>query len=435
MKADATNPISTPVLHDGAQILATTPLTIETAAAQWAYAVHFELSGEGSAPADTIAVIAEVEVSRGEIGLGLLSLDEKTFHVERHVAADDGTTRVVLAVRPEQPTQKLVVRNVGGEGEAAVVTIRRLVMGTDRALGEPQTPTLQLSSELFKNFECFAGPVRAGLWVNWLGVVTRSGVWPFPPEIQALYARDRDERGEFPLNDEHVLDWVPLLEAVMSSKGGFRMVALGAGWGRWLTAGAFAARQRGLPFHLTGVEAEPDHFAWMEQHMRDNDIPAECVRLLHGAASARPEPCWFPVSDSSWYGQSIVADVPDSALDPQGDALVSDMRLRRVPAVTIQDVLGGPAAVDYLHMDIQGTEFDFLASGPDLLRRFVRIVNVGTHSELIERRLRRLFGQLGWTPRYDVSLGTTMSVQLDGGPVRRLEFGDGVQVWQNPALG
>ena len=102
--------------------------------------------------------------------------------------------------------------------------------------------------------------MRAGFWVNWLGVVTRAGVWPFPPEIQARYARDRAERPEYPLGDEHVLDWVPLLEAVMSSRRGFRMVALGAGWGRWLTAGAFAARQRGLPFHLTGVEAEPDHF-------------------------------------------------------------------------------------------------------------------------------------------------------------------------------
>lgn len=432
MKAETSNLIGVPVLHNGARILTDDPLTIETAADQWAYAAHFMLPDTSGAD-DAMVLTADIEVSRGEVGIGLLSIDETTFHVEHLLGADDGPTSVVLALEPDQRTRKLVVRNVGSARESGVVTIRRLALGGETS-SEATLPTLQLSSALFGNFNCFAGAVPAGFWVNWLGVMTRSDVWPFPPEIQTLYARDREERLEYPLRDEHVLDWVPLIEAVMSSQKIFRMVALGAGWGRWLTAGAFAARHRGLAFHLTGVEAEPDHFAWMQQHMRDNSMPDECVRLVYGAAAARSEPCWFPVSNSNWYGQSIV-DVPDAAIDSQGDVFIKGTRLRRVPAVTIQDVLGGPEQVDYLHMDIQGTEFDFLASNPDLLRSFVRIVNIGTHSEVIERRLRRLFQRLGWRARYDVNLGTKLNVRLDGSESAVVEFGDGVQVWENPVLG
>ena len=49
----------------------------------------------------------------------------------------------------------------------------------------------------------------------------------------------------------------------------------GAGWGRWLSAGAFASEQTGREYRLVGVEAEPQHFEWMERHFRDNNLKWE----------------------------------------------------------------------------------------------------------------------------------------------------------------
>jgi FkbM family methyltransferase len=260
-------------------------------------------------------------------------------------------------------------------------------------------------------------------------------VWPFGADVQAIYARTRHETCRYPLHDEHVLDWVPLLEAVLSTRQTFRMIALGAGWGRWLSGGAFAATQLGLRFHLTGVEAEPDHFAWMEQHMRDNDIDPSTFLLIHGAAAASDTPCWFPVASPDWYGQAIVAETRKSGATATSDETVVDgVRLRRIRSVPIDQVISGESIVDYLHLDIQGTEYEFLSQDPARLAAYVRVINIGTHSEIVERRLRSLFGQLGWELRYDVSLGSKAHISLDGERAATIEFGDGVQVWSNPSL-
>jgi FkbM family methyltransferase len=417
-------------LHNESRVLNTDPLTIESGPQQWSYAVDFDVQRD---EASAVEVIVDLDVTVGQVGIGLLNDDESAFHIERQLAADDGRTAIPLRLSPEQTGRRLVIRNTGDGGAAAFV-----VHGIDVRSVAPQDltpiPSIEISSDLFRPFRLFSGTVPAGFWVNWIGVLTRAHVWPFAPDVQALYGRDRHEDAKYPFQDEHVLDWIPLLEAVLSSGPLFRMAALGAGWGRWLTAGAFAAAQTQRTAQLTGVEAEPEHFAWMEEHMRDNNIDPRCVRMLNAAASPSPEPCWFPVASPAWYGQSIVAA---SRADEQGageERVVDGVRLRRVASVTIEDLLPDDATVDYLHMDIQGTEYDFLARDPERLTRCVRVVNIGTHSEIIERRLRTLFHSLGWQCEYDIALGSTAELRVDGNVVGQVPFGDGVQVWTNPVL-
>src|SRR5262249_57012900 len=81
------------------------------------------------------------------------------------------------------------------------------------------------------------------------------------------------------------------------------MVALGSGWGRWLVTGAQAAQQKGLPFHLVGVEAEPTHYRWMMQHFHDNRIDPLQHELLQAAASSQNGEAWFYFGKADpWYG-------------------------------------------------------------------------------------------------------------------------------------
>jgi hypothetical protein len=88
-----------------------------------------------------------------------------------------------------------------------------------------------------------------------------------------------------------------------------------------------------------------------------------------------------------------------------------------------------------MHLDIQGSELDVLAAHPELLQERVGMITVATHSELIDRGLRRLFASLEWTARYDVPIGGTALVRVgDDAPVE-VPFHDGVQMWVNPALG
>ncbi|MGH7084539.1 MAG: hypothetical protein ACREFN_06055, partial [Acetobacteraceae bacterium] len=252
-----------------------------------------------------------------------------------------------------------------------------------------------------------------------------------------IYNRERHEAPALPTDTEHVLDWIPLIDSVSASRGTFVMAALGAGWGRWLSAGAFAARQLGLDYRLFGVEAEPTHFAWMVRHLKENGLDPRRYTILQAAVSGKEGACWFRVGDAAaWYGQSITPDPGvDAAVTSNAaigsEIVVDNARLRRVRCLDLRAVLRDLPIVDYMHMDIQEAEGDFLRAHPDILDRRVRMVNIGTHLAEIEDDLRRLFSGLGWRPLYDVPLGTVAAVRVGAQQPKRVEFGDGVQVWLN----
>lgn len=218
------------------------------------------------------------------------------------------------------------------------------------------------------------------------------------------------------------------------------MAALGAGWGRWLANGAFAAKQKQLSYRLVGVEAEPQHFRWMQAHLEKNHIDLSCCRLINAAASAQSGDCWFYVGNpAAWYGQSIVPDQAVSLprngpVDLGYETPYSTEHIRRVRSVNMTEIIGDLPYVDYLHMDIQGVEYDFLSSNPALLQQKVKMVNIGTHSTEIETKLREFLQRLGWVNRYDVPMNSQLDIHLGSQHTTTVTFGDGVQVWKNSAL-
>jgi FkbM family methyltransferase len=273
---------------------------------------------------------------------------------------------------------------------------------------------------------------------------------PYEAAVEA-YLRERigyKARGSVP--DDALLLEMPSAIAPSSHIGGRaagrpqrgptrRKQALGAGWGRWLSAGAFAARQLGRDYRLFGVEAEPTHFNWMLRHLAENGLVRGRYTVIRAAASDREGACWFRIGNAAnWYGQSIVPDAevgPELNADAQlwSDVTIGDASLQRVHSVDLRAVVRDLPVVDYMHMDIQGAEADFLEAYPDILRHRVRAVNIGTHSSEVEERLRALFFRLRWRCVYDVRLSKAM-VKVGSGDAKRIEFGDGVQVWTNPRL-
>lgn len=287
-----------------------------------------------------------------------------------------------------------------------------------------------VSSVVLSRFRPWSGNVPSGYFAYFLGNLTRADYWAFPKEIRALYDRERIEAFSGPSIDDNILDWLILLEAVVEARGEFTMAALGAGWGRWLVAGAFAARQvEHLPVRLIGVEAEPTHFRWMLEHFRDNQIDPAEHDLVEAAASGRSGEAWFYFGKAdSWYGQSIV---PGDGPRPRPDRLEIEHhgeRARRVRTVDLHDVTAKYRRIDYLHMDVQGAELDILSSRPGILDEKVTRVLVGTHSHAIEQGLRELFSGLGWHCQYDIPLNGRARVNDV-----EVTLGDGVQVWINPA--
>ncbi len=240
---------------------------------------------------------------------------------------------------------------------------------------------------LLAKFDCWEGFAEPGFRVNFLGVKTREHMAFLEggPRISGQ-TKVGFVVTKLPAFDEEYFQWIDLVEAVTQARGQFIMIELGAGYGRWLVNAGIALRKTsGLPFRLIGVEAEPTHFQWMQEHFRDNEIEESCYELIQAAIDAEDT------------------------------------------AVSLNSILRPLDKVDLIDIDVQGTEFRVLASAVDQLNEKVCRVHIGTHGPEIEAELRALFQQVRWECKSDYPSGSKKDT-LWG----TIKFEDGVQSWVNP---
>jgi len=284
-----------------------------------------------------------------------------------------------------------------------------------------------------------------GFDLDFLGTRTRRAYWVGMLEDRGVDVKRPARPPMLPAVDEEYFEWVDVLESVDEAVDSFVMVELGAGYGRWCIRAAVAARERGLGrVQLVAVEAEPDHFAWMLQHFRDNGFEPRDHELFWAVVgrSAGLVPFWIGKADS-WYGQAVAHRADTSYPDVRarrrlraravlGRPPVLSADERRavwVPGLTLKEILEPYRRIDLLDIDVQGAETDVLGAAIGVLDTRVRRVHIGTHSAQIEDSLRTLFERHGWEKVNDYSChGRTQT------PYGDVQFGDGVQTWLNPRL-
>lgn len=226
-----------------------------------------------------------------------------------------------------------------------------------------------------------------------------------------------------PHASEDIFEWQAMLEAVLKARDHFTMVELGCGFGRWLVFAALALRQAhpGMPSTLVGVEAEPTHFAWAQEHGVDNEVQ---MRLIHAAVDRQDGESEFLVGNpGGWYGQCL-ANPDSTAWLREHDW---DFDVMKVPVVSLSSVLAGLEHIDFIDSDIQGTEADVFEAAESNLDAKVASVFIETHNLPVEERLRTLFGRLGWSKHADYT-----NYQKQETPYGALDFVGGLQVWHNP---
>ena len=92
---------------------------------------------------------------------------------------------------------------------------------------------------------------------------------------------------------------------MQEAQGSFAIVELGAGWAPWCAIAHRGARMRGIEkIRVVAVEGEAGHVGFIHEHLRDNGVPAEAARVLHGIAGPRDGVAEFPRHQraSSDYG-------------------------------------------------------------------------------------------------------------------------------------
>lgn len=272
-------------------------------------------------------------------------------------------------------------------------------------------------------FNAFSGVPSTGSGqhvFDFIGTRTRASFrkgW----DVHAL-AAGRTTVPPLPPPNEHYFDWVATLQAVDKARESFRMVELGAGWAPWLVRAALACRQRpGLRhIELLAVEADSTHHRWVLDHFADNGLLAPQAQAIYGAMAARPGVIRFPrvTNPDENYGASTRSATASS------DHV-------EVPAFTLADVLGrlsGP--VDFLHVDIQGAEYDVVPAALGLLQEHVRSMMIGTHlSDDLHSGLAQSLRNAGFEEVMNFPRN-----RLSDTSAGEIMFGDGFLYFRNPAL-
>ena len=277
---------------------------------------------------------------------------------------------------------------------------------------------------LFENFKTFSGYVPKGYLVDFLGCLTDArfrAMWGINP--------DREGGGEASPRCPGV-DWgeaffeaVDWFEAAREASGHYTMVTLGACYGVQ-AVGAVRALQRlnPMPAKIVAVEADPENFDWLKQHLHDNGIDPRRHWLLHCAMSDSSRPVLFPVGapgsganncmstnneqSRSHYAREIsrAEDLRDKVykLVLEGDTGVdvglvpgTDFhgRIKFVSAVTLADVLAPLDRVDLLESDIQQAEEVVFPPAMDAIKEKVKRVHIGTHGRDVHDMLLQEFAR------------------------------------------
>lgn len=258
--------------------------------------------------------------------------------------------------------------------------------------------------QIIKKFSTFTASTNSDHYTDGFGVRTLYECVPFvnPSTLNV-------KRLEFPVPDDgfhaEAIEYVALTDAFHRSclGGSFCAVEIGAGWGPWITAAGVIARQNGCKeIKLVGVEASLDRFPLMCKHLKMNDLrPADYsnedmqhgnvfTRLFNGAVWTHDGVIWFPESDVADMGAA--ATTSNEATDYRG----AKSKNRSVPCRKLDTLLQDLGIIDFMHIDIQGAEFDLLKDQIDWVSNNVKVLMLATHSRSIEGHLIELLFEHGW---------------------------------------
>jgi FkbM family methyltransferase len=305
--------------------------------------------------------------------------------------------------------------------------------------------------EVIRTFPCYEGPGEPGYITDFLGTKTRLSSIPSDFARCGGLVEGYPIKGNFHSGPS---EWAGVLRAVLDAQGELVAVELGAGWAPWLVIAARAARMRGIEsVHLVGVEGAVGHLDFMRAHFADNGLDPDRHTLLHGVVGAYDGVAKFPVvaNPAAAYGGEATFAAPSLIARPRGlrarikAALPAGVRSRlrailrrgaasspytgqteRVPCFSLATILHPFREVDLVHIDIQGAEYDVLASARRVLKEKVKRVVIGTHGRLIEHHLLEELASQSWILESEVSC-----VYVQQGMKMNL-FVDGCQTWRNP---
>ena len=291
---------------------------------------------------------------------------------------------------------------------------------------------LPQDTELVSRYACGRAVIKEDHYIDGFGVRTDLACVPFanPANLDV-------ERLQLPLPDDgfHAegIEYAALLDAFdnRQASGRFTAVEVGSGWGPWIGLAGVLANTHGVDaLCLIGAEASAERYDLMCRHLELNGLTSASKRMIktfHGAIWTHNGEVQFPDSIVEDMGPAVTAQ--GSKTDYRGHPITT----LRTPCVRLSTLCEGAGLVDFLHIDVQGSELDIIRNEAEWLGKNVRVMMVATHSRVIEGGVMDLLGDLGWVLKRE----KPCRFQMDENPRENWEGltqADGSQHWINSAL-
>ncbi|MFW7269318.1 FkbM family methyltransferase [Gluconacetobacter sp. Hr-1-5] len=230
-------------------------------------------------------------------------------------------------------------------------------------------------------------------------------------------------------------EWIGTLRAVAATKGdSFSAIELGAGNGPWITAAGKAAELRGIKnIYLVGVEGDPARFETMQQHIKDNALDKYSVELIQGAVGIENGTARWPIlTDPKNEASARPMQEGNSEDEKYLSSSFNLENMIEVKVLSFSYILSKRPLWDFIHIDIQGGEYDICNKTISILNEKVRYIIIGTHSRKLDGDLIDLFFQNGWCLENEHP--TVMNYNPNLNSLLNATIADGLQVWRNPRL-
>ena len=181
-----------------------------------------------------------------------------------------------------------------------------------------------------------------------------------------------------------------------AGRSAFTAVELGAGWGPWTTFVALCAKRAGFTtINLAAFEADRARFDILQRHLALNGVTGDRYNIALFCAAA-----WWHDETMYWPAKSDALDAGRAAASgrrpPRHDYRGVPLDFKTIQGRSIARALKDLPAIDFLHVDIQGGEWELISRSLGYLSGHVRSMFVGTHSRKIEGDLIDLLRANGW---------------------------------------
>ena len=281
---------------------------------------------------------------------------------------------------------------------------------------------------LLRRYAVVSARVNDDHYLDGFGVKTEFQCVPFlAPKNLKL------DRLQLPLPDDgfHAegIEYAALLDAFENRrlKSRFTAVEVGSGWGPWIgLAGVLAKNHAVENLCLIGAEASAERYALMLRHLKANGLIAEAsttIRTFHGAVWTHDGEVQFP--DDNVEDMGSAATDTASKTDYRGHSI----ELKSTACSKLSSLCSGAGEIDFLHMDVQGSEYELISSEIEWLSQNVRSIMLATHSRIIEGAIMDLLGNAGWTLRREKPCRFRLTDDLTSWAGRT--EADGSQHWFN----